>query len=318
MKTLNKIISLTMVVIILITASPVLQAADFFAALNKAELKELREEISSSLPEHELKILPRLSDIKQRYKKAIVNYKNNLKVISEDSSKKDIPDYEEYLQFLREEARKRIRKDARYDGFQSEEEKEQVAFYTILVEELTNAQQYKDDRHKERFNCIVDSMAVTIFVGLGLGMLVIYATDVYLDLDAGSVLLGMGTMFGVMAIGALIAVPAKPYFNFNLTPRELLSNFVANPFTAIAKFNTGATDDFRIVYSKSQSCAQALYDVVDIEYYTSLNPNLENIRARLYPYTIDWYEMTTEDRVDYLHNVAERLRAEAETNEETK
>lgn len=314
MKTLNKIISLTMVVIILITASPVLQAADFFAALNKAELKELREEISSSLPEHELKILPRLSDIKQRYKKAIVNYKNNLKVISEDSSKKNIQDYEEYLQFLREEARKRIRKDARYDGFQSEEEKEQVAFYTILVEELTNAQQYKDDRYKERFYCVVDSMAVTVFVGLGLGMLVTYLTEVFLDLaDEVSVPLGMGTMFGVMAIGALIAVPAKPYFNFNLTPRELLSNFVANPFTAIAKFNTGATDDFRIVYNKSQSCAQALYDVVDIEYYTSFNPNLENIRARLYTYTIDWYEMTTEDRVDYLHNVAERLRAEANT-----
>ena len=66
------------------------------------------------------------------------------------------------------------------------------------------------------------------------------------------------------------------------------------------------------MYGKSQRCAQALNDAVDIEYYVSANPNnFENAKDKLYVGTIDWYEMEPEARAEYLHNFAERLRAEA-------
>ena len=48
MKKVNKIISSVMAIIMLITATPVLQAAEFSATLDRTELNELRKEYSKA------------------------------------------------------------------------------------------------------------------------------------------------------------------------------------------------------------------------------------------------------------------------------
>ena len=69
-------------------------------------------------------------------------------------------------------------------------------------------------------------------------------------------------------------------------------------------------------YNQSDDCAKVLNDVVDIEYYISMNPTVDNMQERLYTQTAYWQKLDEAEKTEYLHNLAERLRAEA--NEETK
>ncbi len=95
--------------------------------------------------------------------------------------------------------------------------------------------------------------------------------------------------------------------------KKVFGRFTEKPFEYLADFDKKNKEfEYANVYGKSQRCAQALNDAVDIEYYVSANPNnFENAKDKLYVGTIDWYEMEPEARAEYLHNFAERLRAEA-------
>ena len=80
MKLLNKIISLTMTVIMFFTFTPV-QASDFAASLDTQQLKQLKQEIKSSitvdLPEFRsiyYNGIPDLKTIQKRYAIARENY----------------------------------------------------------------------------------------------------------------------------------------------------------------------------------------------------------------------------------------------------
>lgn len=95
--------------------------------------------------------------------------------------------------------------------------------------------------------------------------------------------------------------------------KEVFRRFTEKPFEYLADFDKKNKEfEYANVYGKSHRCAQVLNDAVDIEYYVSANPNnFENVKEKLYVGTIDWYEMEPEARAEYLHNFAERLRAEA-------
>lgn len=87
--------------------------------------------------------------------------------------------------------------------------------------------------------------------------------------------------------------------------------FLIDYFRYAALFNKRGYDDFTAFYSKSQDCAQLLYDVIDIEYYVSLNPNIDNVIHRIYTRSNKWQDLNMEKKASYLHSYAERLRAEA-------
>lgn len=310
MKILNKIISLIMAVIMMITATPVLQAADFTAELDRAELNELKKEINSSVKVKFDEVnplfegIPSLETLKQRYDIARKNYEQNLKSFSKQETKQSKEDYERYIEFLKQEAQKRIETDSRYDGFMSEEEQKQVAFYTVLLEEMEKSDEERDIYCTKR--------AGDIGVGLFVGILA--ATIAYESWasTAGVIIAGgVGATVAMLLMFLLISPAKQPVFNPALFPQELIADFLSNPFLNLALFNQRGVDDFGVFYVKNRDCAQVLYDAVDIEYYTSLNPSVENMRARLYTQAIDWHYLTTEQRVDYIHNLAERLRAEA-------
>lgn len=309
MKILNKIISLTMAVIMMITATPVLQAADFIN-LDIQQLNEMKQEIKSSIKAKIDEVtplfegIPSVEILKQRYNTARENYEQNLKSFSKQETKQSKEDYERYIEFLKQEAQKRIETDSRYNGFMSEEEQKQVAFYTVLLEEMEKS----DEERELYYSYIAGDICGGLIIGIILG---------YMAYDIGAGMTGIlitGAIAGAisMFLMFLFASPSKqPVFNPALFPQELISDFLNNPFYKLALFNKRGVNDFGVFYIKSRDCAQVLYDAVDIEYYTSLNPSIENMCARLYTQTVDWHYLTTEQRGNYIHNLAERLRAEA-------
>ena len=310
MKLLNKIISLTMAVIMLFTASPVLQASDFAINLDTQQLNELRREINSSITKDFDKVtplfegIPDLPTLQQRYIMAKENYEQNLKTFAKQETKQSKKDYERYIEFLEKEAQKRIQTDSRYNGFMDEEEKEQVAFYSVLLDEIE-----KSDKERETYR---NRMIGNIFTGLLFGMMVGVVAYVS-DASTIGILIsgGIGATIAMLLM-FLFIIPAKqPVFNPSLFPSELIAKFLYNPFLNLALFNKRGVNDFGAFYIKSEKCAQILYDAVDIEYYVSRNPTIENMRAKLYTRSIDWHLLDTEKRVSYLHTLAERLRSEA-------
>ena len=315
---LNKIISLAMSVIMLITASPVLQAADFSTNLNIAELNELREEISASLPEPKgLKTkkiiydgLPNIEAIKKRYAQARANYEQNLQKFANQETKQDEEDYDRYIEFLKSEARQRVKQDSRYNGFRTEKEAEQVAFYTVLLEENKKSnEERKHYRDCTMMNISVGSLVGVIVFGLA-EHLAPYSPYVASRSIVGPIISGCISAAVVISIMFLLNSPSKPVFNPSMFSEELISEFLSNPFRNLSLFDKRASDS-EMFYNKSKDCAQILNDAVDIEYYISLNMSVENMQARLYTQTIDWHYLTTEERADYIHNLAEHLRAEA-------
>ncbi|MCR5505172.1 MAG: hypothetical protein K6E94_06485 [Elusimicrobiaceae bacterium] len=124
----------------------------------------------------------------------------------------------------------------------------------------------------------------------------------------GSAVLLLGWIIFFYSIGAY-----TPSISPAFDEKKVFGRFTEKPFEYLADFDKKNKEfEYANVYGKSQRCAQALNDAVDIEYYVSANPNnFENAKEKLYVGTIDWYEMEPEARAEYLHNFAERLRAEA-------
>ena len=316
MKTLKKAISLTMSVVMLITATPILQAAEFSTTLDMAELNALREEISSSMPadgwlkakKKTYEGLPDAQTIEARYKQAVKNNKRNLERFELNNSTQE---YESYVEFLKEEAMKRVKEDPKYFGEKSEEEMLRDAFYTVLYDEMEKAKdiekQYED--HKDSY--YTATATITVVAGA-----VAFAVSLYSSLESFAGWIGLGTVAVVAGAFWLFTSPAQPYFPYNMTPDETKNQFLENPFYTLAMFNKSGVSDLEGFYNGSEACAKVLNDAVDIEYYISTNPSIENIQERLYTQTAYWQKLDVGEKTEYLHNLAERLRAE--TNEETK
>ena len=323
MKIMNKIVSLIMTVVMLFTATPVLQAADFATELDRSELNELRKEISVSISETMFKKDPKSENqlyenvpgvdvLKKRYDLALENYKENLKIYANENNSKENA---KYIEELREIAKQKIQDNPKlYYGFHSEQEKERIAFYTVLYEEMEKASSV--ERH---FDNIWD-LKFLGFIGYVTGAVLAICGLTYTASSLYFVGITVaGVSFLTMLVGLLFPIPSpKSYFNdintsYNSesTINRMKEKFLEDPFLALSMFGKGGVDDFALFYIKNQSCAQLLYDAIDIEYYVSKNQNLGNMQARLYSQTIYWQDLTNNQRADYIHNLAERLRAEA-------
>ena len=168
----------------------------------------------------------------------------------------------------------------------------------------------EDKKSEEEANIYYRYMAGDIGIGLIVGIVVgaiAYETDATIigEIIAG----GIGGAIAMFLMFTFVS-PSKPVFSPSLFSEETISAFLVNPFSNLVLFDTRANDS-EMFYGKSEDCARLLYDTVDIEYYISRNLSIENMRARLYTQTIDWHDLTTEQKADYIHNLAERLRAEA-------
>ena len=324
MKTLNKITSLTMAVIMLITATPVLQASDFAVDLNNAELKKLRKEISVSVsetlsnykgPKSKKPLyegIPSAAELRERHNLALENYKMNLKINAKDA---DIRDMKKYVEELKEAAKKMVQENPDlYDAFGSEKEKERVAFYTVLYDEMNKAYEVKE--HFDKVSSLILTISFSSFVvGAVLGVLGIKGSKALYIIGIPIAIISLLTMIAAVLIP--IPVPKSYFNNINISDNsEMIINkmkeqFLEDPFMAVNVFNKGGVDDFALFYIRDESCAQLLYDVVDIEYFVSKNQSLENMHDHLYTQTVEWHYLDLGYKANYLHNLANRLRAEA-------
>ena len=314
MKLLKKAVSLMMAAIMFFATSPVLQASDFATNLNMAELEEFKKEIAASFPKTEVfesseYNIPDLETIQKRYQKAV---EYNQRMLDEaDKEGTSTGDQEHFLYLLMDEAYKRIKENPEYYGNKSEEEMMVDAFRDVMYDEMHNSllmgKNYKDKQIKYYTGTAI--ITIIIFVG----------TLVFPQaLGATSSIALLFTAIGVAGISLLSMLllldPAKPYFSADLSPEEAKNQFLKNPTKALSSFNKTGVDDFKIFYDKSKDCAKVLNDAVDVAYYTSLNPTTENMLAYLYTQTRYWRDLAPEIQETYLHNTAERLRAEAKRN----
>ncbi len=313
MKILNKIISLTMAVIILFTTTPVLQAADVVADLDVAQLNELKKEIAASISMSEIikpkkplyEGIPDIEVIKKRYQLSVENNQKNLEEFEKNET--FLKEREDYVNFLKEEAVKRINEDPEYYGNKTKEEMLRDAFYTVLFDQIQEGINAENTYKDEKFGYYAGSAVGSMFIG---------SMTMFCLLLSGYT--GKGVLYASLGVGVAVLLafllftnPSVPYFSPNLTPYETKNKFLDSPFQTLISFDKKGVSDFELFYHKSKDCAQILYDAVDIEYYTSKNPNVENMSARLYTQTRYWQNLTTEERADYIHNFAERLRTEA-------
>lgn len=324
MKILNKVINLTMTVIMFFTATSILQATDFTIDFNKIELNELKKEINSSIDRVELNKLekeinssidaellkatpkyegiPSVKTIKERYKIAQKNYKNNLAIINEGKKESSFIEYKDCINKLKVKAQKRKAKDSRYDGFGSEKAKVQADFYTVLIEEMSLLEEHK--REERPINVLYHGTATVNGLFWGAWTSIVAASA-----GAGAIVAGIG--IGISELVYFLS--SGPYFDSRVSSWDKYKIFTYDPFLVLSVFGWYGADDFKLFYNESKKHAQLLYDTVDIEYYVSLNPTVKNMKARLYIKTDDyantyWHAQL---RAKYIHNLAERLRAEA-------
>ena len=317
MKKIKKAVTLTMAAIMFFYATPALQASTF-ATLDREQLNIIQDDIETILTdtikdEDPYKNLPSIKEIKKRYDRALEIYESNLQTLSGSQEEENIEDYKAYIEELKREAKRRIYEDSRYEGFSSEKEKEQVAFYSVLLEEIDNHNIANERDFKQ---IVVDNGTPLKIIGI-----VFNISSIVLLRKASSVILrriGVGLMVGGVAFCMIPMIfetftqPSVLHFNPNLSENEILRMFLESPFEHLAKMKENSVDDFTYVYGKSPRLAQVLSDAVDIEYYTALNPTLENMKAKLYIQTINYRTSTTETQALHLHKLAQQLKAEAE------
>ena len=319
MKTLNKIVSLVMVVIMLITAIPVLQAADFTAEIDKAELNSLRKEIQYSF-QNQFNFkkdgaiyegIPSVKTLQKRYEEALDNYYKNFQEFSNSDTKPGVQEAQQYIEYKKREAKILAKEDKRFQGFASEEEKEEIAFYTLLFRDMKEADEAKELRKKWK-EFYLDNVAMGFVNGIWAGFVAWAIKEGVKNIPPKRMIPWMLGGAGVGTILALVLSTDKrfPVFSSELAPEAVKYQFLDNPFRKLSLFNTGGVDDFAVFYFKGKDFAQILYDAVDIEWYISQNPNMGNMIYRGYPRTLEWQNLTTEQKAAYLHEYAERLRAE--------
>lgn len=314
MKLLKKAVSLMMAAIMFFATSPVLQAADFVNDLDMAKLKELQKGIAASFPKIEVfesneYTIPDAQTIQKRYQKAV---ENNQRMLDEaDGDETSTKEKEKYVYSLIDEAVKRVENNPEYYGNKSKEEMLSDALREVLFDEMKQSALTEQKYENAKFEHYVGSAIVTVLIfieSIGIAHLIGATSSI-------AILFTSICAAGVSLVSMLaLTDPAKPYFSPNLSPEQAKYQFIKNPTKALASFNKRGVDDFQMFYSKSEDCASVLNDAVDIEYYSSLNPTTENMLAHLYTQTRYWRDLAPEIQETYLHNTAERLRAEAKRN----
>ena len=202
----------------------------------------------------------------------------------------------------------------------NKDERKKVALTTGVYERFYKKLYYSHDFYnfwKEYRDVLFFISMMTLLSG-GLS----YLLSVVLD---KTLLTYVGTSFVLISIVMMMAWILIELTVSAYTPsiapvfdeEKTLQMFTEKPFEYLADFDKKNEEfEYANVYNRSQRCAQALNDAVDIEYYLSISLNsIQNVKDKLYIGTIDWYEMEPEARAEYLHNFAERLRTEAQAKE---
>ena len=242
--------------------------------------------------------------------------KNQNKYIDEETMK--------LIKQVEQEAEETIKKDSRYKKIKDKKERKKVALYTNIF--------MKDDRITEIGKIFAGVSAVLVFlcalqifnlfVGCETSLLTILFEKLFnLSIDFQELEI-MGGVVGLIMFIILVLCTNSyvPKIAFGFDDEKVFQMFTEKPFDYLADFNNIA--EYINIYKRNHKAAQVLNDAVDIEYYLSLNPNpsLEDAKEKLYTQTIDWYDLTADQKAEYLHTFAERLRTEAKakTLEQTK
>ena len=306
MKTTKKIISSLMAVIMFISGSPVLQATEF-AGLQSEILTIVKDGVNYQ----ETDEIPSVRTLKKRYEKAMEIYEADFQTFS-NIDENEIEIYKGYIDKLKIEAQQRVKtEENKYAGFKSKKEKEEVAFYTVLLEDM---RKHNDVYNRDFWQVIRDNSYVTGIAGImSIGGLILVrkGSKTLLKRIGFAAVTGSFIMVALEWMSHLFAQPSKPYFIPILSANETLEVFMEKPFYHLANFDKSGVDDFALFYNKSQKCSEVLYDAVDIEYHTAMNPTEKNMMDRIYTQTVDWNNLSTELKVQHLHNLATRLRLEA-------
>lgn len=289
MKSLKKIISLTMAAVMIITATPILQAKELLNNLNTEEFRGLMADITSTVENAQNKMvinpaygnIPNLETLKARY---------NIKIKRQKGVRK-------YAKSVKQKAKQKIDGDPRYNDF-TDETQERLAFNSVLLDELTEAE-VSEIAKKTTTNSmkILDYESWENFYNIAYTLFVL---DAY--------------FYSFVLLLFYVEEPKIPYFKIGVldkNPAETIKwQFLEDPYYALYNFGTKGADDFTMIYYAGEDAAQLLWDAVDLRYYAYKNPTYENLKDFLYPQTIDWQYLTYEKKIEFLHNAADRMRAE--------
>ena len=290
MKALNKIISLTMAAVMVITAMPVVQAAELANNLNTEELSGLMEDVTSSVAdvqnEREIKPvyenIPDLETLKARY---------NIKIEKQKGVRK-------YVKTIKKKAENLIATDSRFEGLHKNTQN-RLAFFTVLRDDLIEAVE-SESAGKATTNTM-KSLNHNLFINIAKLAYISMVLDAY--------------MYSFFLLLLYSDQPKLSYFNVTLddpNPADTISwQFASDPYYALHKFGAYGVDDFGTMYYAGEKTAQLLWDAIDIRYYTYQNPTEENLKEFLYMQSIDWYDLSWKKQIEHLHNWAVHLRAEA-------
>ncbi len=303
MKIMKRVISLVMAVIMLITGTPALQASEL--ALDRAQMAELQKEILQDV-KADVNIVPEYTKLMNHYQQAKKNVEERLNKLNDiELTEEQQKAVEEYVNQLKEKAEE-LAKTEEYE-IVPKEERRIVAFNTLLFADFEEISEDIADFWDQGISnklvligggtLVLSLLAIPIAIKFEIGWL-IGASTVALKLGTGLIL---GALMIVLFTNSYI-----PVINFSLDAEETNKVFSEKPFEYLSKIENEAE-----YANLNKKCPQLLKDAVDIEYDTSLNVTSQNIKEKLYIGSLDWYKMSTEERADYLHNFAERLRAES-------
>ena len=298
MKLTKKLISLTMAVIMMITATPILQAEDL-ANLDIEELNELKSDIMLSIMDsYDFKEggkideeIPSREELQNRYKEAIKRY-NKLNTRKARKAVKE----------KKQEALEIAKQMKEFDQFETDEEKAEVAFYTFLFDSTLKAEQEMVQAKSNYYGML----SMFSMFGFSIGYIVL--GRLVFNLPAATDWLVVGVGCGVIASLLALVFISKPagagsvvyHRNWDLIKYDFLNK----PFYSVGdQYNK---DKFASLYL-DEKARPVLRDIVNIEYYVSHNPSTENMMYRIFPHTLYWTKMNPDQQEEYLHKAAEIL-----------
>ena len=290
MKALKKIISLTMAAVMVITAMPVVQAAELANNVNTEELSGLMEDVTSTVAEAQnegvikpvYENIPDLETLRARY---------NIKIEKQKGVRK-------YVKTIKKKAENLIATDSRFEGLHKHTQN-RLAFFTVLRDDLIEAVE-SENAGKATTNTM-KSLNHNLYHNI------VRAVYISMVLDAFA--------YSFILLLFYFDFPDISYFNLTLNdpnPVNTISwQFASDPYYALHHFGEYDVDDFGTMYYAGEKTAQLLWDAIDIRYYTYQNPTEENLKEFLNIQSIDWYDLSTDEQIENLHNWAVHLRAEA-------
>ena len=322
MKTAKKVISVIMAVIMLITGSPILQASDM-VNLDRAQIAELQKEILQDVKVDLNKSKDPVKNLIARHalvQKTPEQFAEELIINLKDIDVRAA--FNEFLD-LKKQAEEIAATDPRYAIIKDKNEREKVALFTTME---TNLKGFVE-RNKEAIKSIGVLVALiaspfviwllsSIAAKLGLEVLAMHLKELAELLGASEVLAVGGITFAAiiaLAFTLIVFLTSSyvPAISPSSSDEEAFEGFSKDPFGILAEFDE---PDFYFVYNKGPKCAQLLDDVTYIEWYLESNKgnlDFESSIIPLHTQTIEWHEMTMEERADYLHNFAKLFKSQA-------